>query len=187
MQAQNTFYYRTPLVTASVFSYHHFVASHCHIVWISFYLDTSSLATFSLFYDLIASHYTKGKWHWRRGYLFCFEYIILITKYFFPSLYFSPFNLKSLLNQKLTSLKAKFCFFDWQKMLHRASRLEMLCEKGVRRNFAKYTGKHLYQSFIFNKVTSLCKSLFFDFIKKETLAPQVFSCEFCEISKNTFF
>ena len=25
-----------------------------------------------------------------------------------------------------------------------------------------------------------------DFIKKETLA-QVFSCEFCEISKNTFF
>ena len=29
-------------------------------------------------------------------------------------------------------------------------------------------------------VTSACK-----FIKKETL-PQVFSCEFCEISKNTF-
>ena len=26
----------------------------------------------------------------------------------------------------------------------------------------------------------------FNFIKKETLA-QVFSCEFCEISKNTFF
>ena len=34
----------------------------------------------------------------------------------------------------------------------------------------------------------LCKKVFLEcnFIKKETLA-QVFSCEFCEISKNTFF
>ena len=33
----------------------------------------------------------------------------------------------------------------------------------------------------------LCKKVFLEcnFIKKETLA-QVFSCEFCEISKNTF-
>ena len=45
--------------------------------------------------------------------------------------------------------------------------------RGVLRNFAKFTGKHL------------CQSLFF-FIKKESLA-QVFSCEFCEISTNTFF
>ena len=30
------------------------------------------------------------------------------------------------------------------------------------------------------------QSLFFNFIKNETLV-QVFSCEFCEISKNTFF
>ena len=44
--------------------------------------------------------------------------------------------------------------------------------KDVLRNFAKFTGKHL------------CQSL--NFIKKETLA-QVFSSEFCEISKNTFF
>ena len=27
---------------------------------------------FSLFYDLIASYYTKWKWQWRQGYLFCF-------------------------------------------------------------------------------------------------------------------
>ena len=44
-------------------------------------------------------------------------------------------------------------------------------KKGVIRNFSKFTGKHL------------CQKLFF---KKETLA-QVFSCEFCEISTNTFF
>ena len=45
-------------------------------------------------------------------------------------------------------------------------------KKGVLRNFAKFIGKHL------------CQGLFFN--KKDTLA-QVFSCEFCEISKNTFF
>ena len=48
--------------------------------------------------------------------------------------------------------------------------------KGALRNFAKFTGKHLCQSLLFNKVA----------IKKETLA-QLFSCEFCEISKNAFF
>ena len=54
--------------------------------------------------------------------------------------------------------------------------------KGVHRNFAKFTGKHLRQSLFFNKVAGgAC-----NFIKKETLA-QVFSCEFCEIFKNTFF
>ena len=43
------------------------------IVWISFYPGTSSLEPFPFFYDLIASYYTKGKWQWRKGYLFCFE------------------------------------------------------------------------------------------------------------------
>ena len=55
-------------------------------------------------------------------------------------------------------------------------------KKGVLRNFTKFTGKHLRQSLFFNKVAGgAC-----NFIKKETRA-QVFSCEFCEIFKNTFF
>ena len=53
----------------------------------------------------------------------------------------------------------------------RSSHWRCSVRKGVLRNFAKFTGKHL------------CESLF---IKKETLA-QVFSYKFCEISKNTFF
>ena len=48
-------------------------------------------------------------------------------------------------------------------------------KKSVPRNFAKFRGKYLCQSIFFYKVD-----------KKETLA-QVFSGEFCEISKNTFF
>ena len=59
--------------------------------------------------------------------------------------------------------------------------LEVLRKKGVLRNSAKSTGKHLCQSLFFNKVAGAC-----NFIKKETLA-QVFSCEFCKISKNTFY
>ena len=51
------------------------------------------------------------------------------------------------------------------------SRQEMFYKKGFLRDFVKYTEKHLCQGLLF---------------KKETLA-QVFSCEFCEISKNNFF
>ena len=65
-------------------------------------------------------------------------------------------------------------------------------KKGIVRNFANFTGKHLCQSLFFNKVagltpaTLLKKSLkAFNFIKKETLA-QVLSFEFCKISKNSF-
>ena len=47
-------------------------------------------------------------------------------------------------------------------------------KKGVLENFAKFTGKHLYKHQACN------------FINKETLA-QMFSCEFCEIFKSTFF
>ena len=50
-----------------------FLLSFLCIVWISFYPGTSSLEPFPFFYDLIASYYTKGKWQWRKGYLFCFE------------------------------------------------------------------------------------------------------------------
>ena len=56
-------------------------------------------------------------------------------------------------------------------------------KKGVFRNFTKFTGKGLYQSHFLSKVAGLQA---YNFIKKETLV-QVFSCEFSEISKNTFF
>ena len=54
-------------------------------------------------------------------------------------------------------------------------------KKGVLKNFAKFKGKHLCQSLFFNEVAGLA----WNFIRKEILA-QVFSCEFCEISKNNF-
>ena len=63
-----------------------------------------------------------------------------------------------------------------------SSRLEVFCRKYLLRNLAKCTGKYLCRSLFFNKVAGLAWNV----IKKVTLA-QVFSCAFCEISKNTFF
>ena len=39
--------------------------------------------------------------------------------------------------------------------------LEVFYEKGVLRNFAKFTGKHLCQSLFFNKVAGLLRTPFF--------------------------
>ena len=52
---------------------------------------------------------------------------------------------------------------------------------GVLKNFAKFPGKYLCQNFLFKLQATGQKKK-----EKETLA-QVFSCEFCEISKKTFF
>ena len=43
---------------------------------------------------------------------------------------------------------------EWLK-LFRSSRQEVFCKKGVLRELAKFTGKHLCQSLFFNKVTGL--------------------------------
>ena len=40
-------------------------------------------------------------------------------------------------------------------VLYRSSRPEVFCKKGGLRNFAKFTGKHLYKSRLFNKVAGL--------------------------------
>ena len=61
----------------------------------------------------------------------------------------------------------------------------MFCKKGVLKNSAKFTGRYLCQSLFFNKFADLSPQAS-NFIKKETL-PQVFSCEFGEISKISFF
>ena len=70
------------------------------------------------------------------------------------------------------------------KILKTNNRPEVFCKKVVLRNLAKFTEKHLYQSLFFNKAAGFAAEAC-SFIKKETLA-QVFSCEFWEISRNTF-
>ena len=71
----------------------------------------------------------------------------------------------------------------WHDLIDKSSHQRCSVRKGVFRNFTKFTGKHLCQSPFLNKVAGLGSATL---LKKATLA-QVFSCEFREISKNTFF
>ena len=87
----------------------------------------------------------------------------------------------------------KFLFLlNRPRRILRSSHWRCSISKGVLRNFAKFTGKYLFQSLLFNKVAGLRKTKncrktpeACNSIKKEALA-QVLSSEFSEISKNTF-
>ena len=59
-----------------------------------------------------------------------------------------------------------------ERTMHRSSRPEVFCKKGALKNMAKFTGKRHCRSLFFNRVAGL---------------KQVFSCEFCEVFKDTFF
>ena len=60
-------------------------------------------------------------------------------------------------------------------MKYRSSRPEVLCKKGVLKNFANFTGKNLYWSLFFNKVAGFQPA--WNFIKKE-IPVQLFFCKF---------
>ena len=83
-----------------------------------------------------------------------------------------------MLHQHCVSV-AKNVIFGLFILTFRGSRPEVFCKEGVLRNSVKCTGKHLCQ------VSFLIKFQACNFIKKETLT-QAFSCELCEIFKNTF-
>ena len=91
------------------------------------------------------------------------------------------------------------CYFSWGRIfltclslkpvgwmrikLFRSCNRRCSIKKGVLKNFAKFTGKHLHQSLFFFKSSSTQAC---NFIKIETLA-RGFSGEFCKFFKNTFF
>ena len=94
---------------------------------------------------------------------------------------------KFLITPILKNISPNSCFCKLQalppsRLTFRSSRPEVFCKKGALRNFTKVTGKHLCQSFFFNKVADLWPATL---LKKETLV-QVFSCEISEIFKNTY-
>ena len=61
-------------------------------------------------------------------------------------------------------------------LISRSSHRRCSVREGVLGIFSKLTRKHMCQSLFFKKIVGLSETL-----------EKVFSCEFCEISKNTFF
>ena len=117
----------------------------------------------------------------------------LFLKIFFLPLLLREVPSSSLNIERLKDRNAGLCRLTHVKMYVKMTFLLMLnltteavvqrcsLKKGVLRNFTKFTGRYLCQSLFFSKVADLSPESC-NFIKKETLA-QVFSCEFCEISK----
>ena len=68
-------------------------------------------------------------------------------------------------------------------IFYRSSRSVVFYEKGVLKNFAKFTTKHLCWSLFFIKTTGVMPGT----ISKKEAPTHVFSCEFYEFIKNTFF
>ena len=64
-----------------------------------------------------------------------------------------------------------------------SSRPEVFCEKGVLRNFTKFTGKHLCQSLFFNKVAGLRLAT----LLKKRLWHRCFPVNFVKFLRTPFF
>ena len=64
-------------------------------------------------------------------------------------------HIPSFENLWLTFKTLQNCKWFKKMFISRGIRPEVLCKKGVLRNSAKFTGKHLCQSLFFNKVTCL--------------------------------
>ena len=60
---------------------------------------------------------------------------------------------------------------------------EVFCKKGVLRNIAKFTGKHLCQSLFFNKVAGLSAAT----LLKKRLWHRCFSVNFAQFLETSFF
>ena len=87
-----------------------------------------------------------------------FKFAIIRIQISFSKLQLHTVNDSSLLSSEasLSSSDSLDSFSNFDKLKpYRSSRLEVFCQKGVLRNFTKFTGKCLCQSLIFNKVEGL--------------------------------
>ena len=65
----------------------------------------------------------------------------------------------------------------------RSSHPEVFCKQGVLRNFAKFAGKHMCQSFFFNKVAALRSAN----LLKKRLGYRCFPVNFLQFIRTSFF
>ena len=70
-----------------------------------------------------------------------------------------------------------------QSISSRSSHLEVFCRKGILTNSAKFTGKHLFQSLLFNKVAGLGPAT----LLKKRLWHRCFPANFAKFLRTPFF
>ena len=80
-----------------------------------------------------------------------------------------------------SAFASRFSMWDERSREAEKKPPEVFCKKSVLKNSTKFTGKHLCKSLLIK-----LQALRLQFKKKKTQT-QLFFCEFCEISKNTFF
>ena len=76
------------------------------------------------------------------------------------------------------------CILKFRELCHstESTHPEMFCEKGVLKNFAKFTGKHLCQTFSFSKVAVLTPATLF----KKKLLHRCFPVNFAKFLRTPF-
>ena len=72
---------------------------------------------------------------------------------------------------------------EFLKKTYRSSRPEVFRKKGALRNFAKFTGKHLWQRLFFNKVAGLRPAT----LLKKSLWHRCFPVNFVKFLRTPFF
>ena len=94
----------------------------------------------------------------------------------------------NLLRENTGQRKHVFCHILSSRMctklqIYRSSRPVVFCKKGLLKNFAKFTGKHLCQSLFFNKVAGLRPAS----LLKKRLWHRCFPVNFAEFLRTAFF
>ena len=85
--------------------------------------------------------------------------------------------------KNLTYLSVRSLWMVLALSNRQSSRPEAFCQKGVLRNFAKFTGKHVFQSLFFNKVAGLRSAT----VLKKTLWHRCFPVNFVKILRTPFY
>ena len=96
-------------------------------------------------------------------------------KYLFQGLFFNKLTVAQMFS-------CESCEITWNTF-SRSSRPEVFCKKGIIRNFARFTGKHLSQSLFFNKVADLRPTT----LVKKRLRLRWFSVNFGKFLRKPFF
>ena len=124
----------------------------------------------------------NSKYLWHQNWFIC-SWIVILTNNKSYSNVVKPLQVSDFHKLIPTATKTNFVKSKPKIRYYRSSNQRCSVRKGALRNFTKFTGKHLCQNLFFNKNAGLRPAT----LLKKRIWHRYFTCEFCEISENTFF